>query len=284
MTAPQMRVLTWEGRAVPGGDALELWAHWLRSEGASEKTIATRVGGVRSLCHHAHTGDPLTVTTVQIVTWLASCQSPWTRRTYFTTARLWHEWLLEQEFRLDDPTSRLKPPPQPRGVPRPAPTRALDAVLAGAPRRLRAYVCLAAYEGLRVHEIAQLAGDDFDDGWLYVNGKGGKRAALPVHPMVEQLQHGFPREGWWFPGRTGHGHVLPNSVSRTVSQAFRRCGYDVTAHQLRHWFGTHTLRTSRDLRVTQELMRHSSPQSTQVYTEVASRAKQEAVWRLGRAG
>jgi integrase/recombinase XerD len=282
MTA-HMRLLTWEGRAVPG-DPLELWGQWLRSEGASDKTVSTRVAGVRSLCRHAHTDDPLSITTIQVVTWLAACRSAWTRRTYFTTARAWHEWLVEQEFRLDDPTSRLKTPPQPRGVPRPAPTRAIDAALAAAHRRARAYICLAAYEGLRVHEIAKLRGEDFDDGWLYVTGKGDKPAALPVHPMVEQLRHGYPAEGWWFPARTGDGHVLPNSVSRAVSQAFQRVGFHVTAHQLRHWFGTHTLRTSRDLRVTQELLRHASMQSTQGYTEVASRAKQEAVWRLGQAG
>jgi integrase/recombinase XerD len=280
MTA-NLRLLTWEGRMVHG-DPLELWADWLRSEGKSDKTIATRLGGVRSLCGHARTDDPLSITTVQVVTWLAACKTAWTRRTYFTTARAWHEWLVEQDYRRDDPTSRLKTPPAPRGLPRPAPSSALDAVLIGAPRIARAYICLAAYEGLRVHEIAKLRGEDFDgEGWLYVLGKGDHAASLPVHPMVEQLRRGFPDEGWWFPGETETGHVLPNSVSRAVSQAFRRRGYRVTAHQLRHWFGTHTLRTSRDLRVTQELMRHASMQSTQIYTEVAGRAKQEAVWRLG---
>jgi integrase/recombinase XerD len=54
----------------------------------------------------------------------------------------------------------------------------------------------------------------------------------------------------------------------------------VTAHQLRHWFGTHTLRITRDVRTTQELLRHRSISSTAIYTKVADRAKQDAVRRL----
>lgn len=156
-----------------------------------------------------------------------------------------------------------------------------------------AYIKLAAYEGLRVHEIAKVRGEDFEDDtghgsngdgtgeWLYVDGKGNKRAALPVHPMVSQIRRGFPDHGWWFPSSyNGTGHVRPDTVSNTISRTFRTLGYQVTAHQLRHWFGTHTQRTTRDLRVTQELMRHASASSTQIYTEVADRAKQEAVRRL----
>jgi site-specific recombinase XerD len=261
-------------------DGLEMWSQWMRAAGASEKTVDTRIGGIRSLCAHAGAEDPGALTTMDIINWLAACRSPWTRKTYATSARAWHQWLVEQGLRDDDPTERVPRPPQPKGIPRPAGSTALSAVLEVAPRRARAYIALAAFEGLRVHEIAKVQGEHFQGEWLYVTGKGGQLSALPVHQVVQQLQRGFPDEGWWFPSGSRLGHVTPNSVSRTVSQAFRRCGYAVTAHQLRHWFGTHTLRGSRDLRVTQELMRHQSLSSTQIYTEVANRAKVEAVRRL----
>lgn len=263
------------------GPTLCQWSQWIRAAGGSEKTVSTRVRGIHSLCAHAGTDDPESLTTMDIISWLADCKSPWTRKTYATTARAWHRWLCEQGLRDDDPTEKVPVPPQPRGVPRPAATAAIAAVLKVAPRRARAYISLAAYEGLRVHEIAKVEGEDFQGEWLYVTGKGGQLSALPVHPVVAQLQIGYPDEGWWFPSLERYGgHVTPNTVSRTVSEAFHREGYDVTAHQLRHWFGTHTLRCSRDLRVTQELMRHLSISSTQIYTEVASVAKQDAVRRL----
>lgn len=266
------------------GGLLDYWEQWMRATaGASERTVETRLGGIEALCHHAGTDDPVSLTTRQIVAWLADQRAAWTRRTYAMTARQWHRWLVDQGFREDDPTAKLPLPPQPRGVPRPASSEALDAVLTDATRRLLAYIELAAFEGLRVHEIAKLRGEDFDDDgdWLYVRGKGGREWALPVHGRVQMLRRGFPARGWWFPSRRRpEGHVSPNSVTQAVSRAFRRHGYDVTAHQLRHWFGTHALRTSKDLRVTQELMRHQSSSSTQIYTEVADLAKQETVRRL----
>jgi site-specific recombinase XerD len=46
-------------------------------------------------------------------------------------------------------------------------------------------------------------------------------------------------------------------------------------------FGAAVLRSSHDLRVTQELMRHSSPASTAIYTQVADLDKVDAIRALG---
>ncbi|MEZ5372413.1 MAG: tyrosine-type recombinase/integrase [Microthrixaceae bacterium] len=49
----------------------------------------------------------------------------------------------------------------------------------------------------------------------------------------------------------------------------RSCGIDATIHQLRHRFATAVYQTSgRDLRTTQELLRHATPVSTAIYTWV----------------
>lgn len=258
---------------------LVMWEQWMRATGATDKTVTTRINGVRALCAHAGGANPATLTTMDIVAWLADCHTQWTRRTYATSARAWHRWLLEQGFRSEDPTVVIPTVPQPSPVARPAATEAVRDVLKHAGRKTRAYVTLASYEGLRCFEIAKLRGEHFTDGWLLVAGKGGRSAVLPVHPAVKQLQRGYPELGFWFPG-SHDGHVHPDSVSETVSVAFHRRGYDVTAHQLRHWFGTWCQRTGKDVRVTQELMRHRSLASTQIYTAVSSFAKVDVVRRL----
>lgn len=270
-----------QGDAVPGSVLLAEWADWYRAGGAADQTVHTRLTNVELLAAHAGV-DPAAVTSRQIVQWLAACRKQWTRTTYATSARMWFRWLVEQGYRDDNPMDKVPRPRQPKGVPRPVSSEALADALAGAPRKARAYIVLAAYAGLRVHEVAKVRGEDFADGWLYVTGKGDKAAALPVHPILEQLRRGWPERGYWFPSVRAAGQpVQPTTVSSTIVRAFEKAGHpDVTAHQLRHWFGTWLLRKSKDVRTVQELMRHANIASTQIYTEVSSDAKIDAVRRL----
>lgn len=269
--------------AVPdtGSGLLDEWADWLRAAGSADRTITTRISNIKILCGHAGVDDPVAVSTRQIVRWLSDCRTQWTRHTYATSARAWFAWLVARGYRDDNPAEEIPKPRAPRGVPRPVSSQALADALEVAPRKARAYISLAAYAGLRVHEIAKVRGEDFTDGWLFVTGKGDKPAALPVHPVLEQLRRGWPEQGWWFPSFKVDGPVKPETVSSSIVATFEKAGHSgITAHQLRHWYGTWLQRTTKDIRVTQELMRHASLASTQIYTEVSSDAKIQAVRRL----
>jgi integrase/recombinase XerD len=125
-------------------------------------------------------------------------------------------------------------------------------------------------------------GEDLRDnhnGWLYVDGKGGTRCAIPLHPELAAIAKTMPPVDWWFPHNGSH--VSGEWVSTCIRRALRAVGSTATAHQLRHSFGTAVLRSSHDLRVTQELLRHSSPASTAIYTQVADLDKVDAIRALG---
>ncbi|RBY82709.1 integrase [Blastococcus sp. TF02A-26] len=173
-------------------------------------------------------------------------------------------------YRSDNPVDRLHKPRGVKRTARPITTAQLERVLATVNRRrTRAMVLLGAYQGLRAHEIAKFRGEDIDGPWLSVVGKGSKPARLPLHPAVAAIAHDFPRYGWWFPAHRGPGPVSGNSVSNTISKLMRRAEVNATAHQLRHWYGTEVLRASGgNTRIAQELLRHESLTSTQIYTFV----------------
>lgn len=261
-------------------DTLDEWGDWYRATGASDDTIRTRLLNIRLLHANAGVTDPGAITTRHIIRWLAACNTAWTRATYATSARVFFKWLAARGYRLDNPMEPIPVPKRPRGTPRPAPSDAVRDVLAVCGRRARVYIMLATFQGLRCFEVAQVRGEDFNEGWQLVHGKGGVEYWVPVHPAVELIRRGYPARDYWFPGNKGADHVSPHAVSRTISGTFRRAGYPVTAHMLRHWYGTHAQRIGKDIRRTQALMRHASLSSTQIYTEVADLGMQETVRRL----
>jgi integrase len=135
------------------------------------------------------------------------------------------------------------------------------------PDRIRLMVMLAAFQGLRIHEIAKLHSDDFDltSGTLLIEGKGGHIDERPLHPLIEEEARRQPA-GFWFPTqRTTGGPISPQWASSLVARAFAKAGFDITAHGGRHRFATKLLRAGIDIRQVQYAMRHSSIQATSRY-------------------
>lgn len=260
---------------------LRAWQAWQRGQGLSENTISNRESVMRHFFEETGAGA-LTITSDQVIGFVGRRGlSKASRSTYHRYLSAYCRWLLRTDQRVDDPTVKTPTPQQPRGVPRPVGDTELPLIIAACTRlRTKMMVYLAAFQGLRVHEIAKFRGEDINipEGKLTVLGKGGKLAVLPLHADVAQLAQHFPAKGYWFVAAPGAKEpIQPAAVTACIGRACKRAGFDLTAHQFRHWYATALLKSGVDVRLVQELLRHESLSTTQIYTKVSDEMLRQAM-------
>lgn len=274
------------GRFQVPNPLLQEWMLWQHAARLSEPTITERLRVVAQFSAESTTGAAV-AQAPEVIRWLAK-HTEWsasTAATYHSYLRAWFNWLNLMDYRGDNPMIKIAAPRYPERAPRPVSDDDLVRILTTPMHhRTRVMILLAALAGLRVSEIARVRGEDIDvrAPRMYVLGKGGKRAWVPLHPLLVEAALTMPRRGWWFPAnaRRPGDHVLGKSVSDIIGGVMRRVGASGTPHSLRHWCGTTLLEDGADLRTVQELLRHKSVATTQIYTRVPDERRHDAVDRL----
>lgn len=257
------------------------WRLWMGAKGLSQRTIRDRTQVVGRLLRDTNTTAG-TVGARDIQVFLARDVSATTKATYHAHVRAFTAWMQRTGVRDDNPADRTPRPRRPKSTPRPVTPAQVQSMLAHANRRRTyAYIMLAAYAGLRVHEIAKLRGEDIADGLLTVTGKGGKTATIPVHNNLAPLVDRAPKIGYWFPSpQMGGDHIHGTAVSAAIHDCMRRSGVSGTPHALRHFYGTELVKAGVNLRVVQVLMRHESPATTAIYTLVDQGQMRDGIDRM----
>jgi integrase/recombinase XerC len=137
--------------------------------------------------------------------------------------------------------------------------------------------------GIRVSELCGLDTGHLDPGrrTVRVRGKGDKERMVPVglpalRAVSRWLAAGRPALATaasgsaLFLGVRG-GRLDPRTARRIVHERLREAGTtrDTGPHGIRHSAATHLLEGGADLRSVQEILGHSSPATTQIYTHVS---------------
>ncbi len=149
-------------------------------------------------------------------------------------------------------------------------------------KRDRLIIELLYSAGIRVSELVGLdVGDvDIDSGYLTCTGKGSKQRVVPLGRVAIEATSDYQQNG--------RPHILKKIVEKAliintrgtrlsrqscwkvVKRYAKRAGVkDVYPHSLRHSFATHLLAGGADLRAVQEMLGHSSINTTQIYTSLS---------------
>lgn len=275
------------GRRLQGDEAIGRHLTHLFRRNLRPNTIKFRAAVLRRLQRHISPKSVLRATHDDLEDFLARLEQPRSRAVELTQVRGFYRWAHLEGIIPRDPTIRLERPRLPRSLPRPIPDDLLAKAFTDPPERVRPWLYLAAYAGLRACEISQLRGEavmlDRAPPVIFIEtSKGGKQRSVPCAPILAGELGGLPHTGWLFPRFDGQsGPTPPHLVSQITNRYLHDIGIRHTLHTLRHWFATKAyVATGRDLRATQELMGHESPASTQVYTWVDPGELAEAVGRL----
>ena len=219
--------------------------------------------------------------------------SPATARRRISALRQFYRFLLGENVRGDDPTSRLDAPKRARSLPKTLSTEEIERLIQAAETpRDRALIELLYGAGLRVSELVSLplrAAPKPGQEHMVIEGKGGKErlvalgrpalAALEAHltaragalPKAEAQRERAAR--WLFPSASAaDGKLTRRRVAQILEAAAVKAGVDparVSPHVLRHAFATHLVEGGADLRTVQTLLGHADIATTQIYTHVA---------------
>jgi integrase/recombinase XerD len=206
-----------------------------------------------------------------------------------------HRFCALEGLSPDDPSRAVRPPAQPRRLPKALSTEDVERLLEAAglgdgpvPLRDRALLELLYSTGARISEVVGLDVDDLhlDPAGSSVRllGKGSKERVVPVGSFAREAVEAYTvrgRPALAAAGRGGPALFLNTRGARLSRQsawavlrlAAQRAGIaradDVSPHTLRHSFATHLLAGGADVRVVQELLGHASVTTTQIYTHVS---------------
>jgi integrase/recombinase XerD len=227
--------------------------------------------------------------------------SPATARRRISALRQFYRFLMQENTRADDPTSRLDPPKRARQLPKTLSVEDIERLIEAAQSpRDKAIIELLYGAGLRVSELVSLplrSAPKPGQAHMIIEGKGGKErlvalgrpalAALEAHlaarvaalPKNEAQRERAAR--WLFPSASAaDGKLTRRRVGQMLEDAAAKAGINptrVSPHVLRHAFATHLVEGGADLRTVQTLLGHADIATTQIYTHVAQSRLKELV-------
>ncbi|MEM8877098.1 MAG: site-specific tyrosine recombinase XerD [Pseudomonadota bacterium] len=223
-----------------------------------------------------------------------------------SAVRQFHQFLVDEGDRSDDPSDGLEPPRRDKPLPKVLSEADVDALIVTAQReseqsdpskpagwRARRMHCLLEIlyaTGLRVSELVSLPASAAKGQReaIIVLGKGNKERLVPLsgpaHTAMAAYCGVLPKSRrsspWLFPADSETGYLTRQAFARDLKALAGRAGLvgkPISPHVLRHAFASHLLARGANLRGLQKLLGHSDISTTQIYTHVLEERLKQTV-------
>ena len=131
----------------------------------------------------------------------------------------------------------------------------------------------------RVSELCniQIKDIDFDKGYIKLRGKGNKERIVPVDQKTLDIfqEHLHNRISYssedFLLVNTRNNQLSPRVVQNDIKIIKEKCGFSdskiITPHVFRHTGATHLRRSGMDISELQDILGHSSPNTTRIYAK-----------------
>ncbi|TKJ23339.1 MAG: hypothetical protein CEE43_04175 [Promethearchaeota archaeon Loki_b32] len=131
----------------------------------------------------------------------------------------------------------------------------------------------------RVSELCniKISDIDFERGYIRLRGKGNKERIVPVDQKTLDIFNEFLRNRIKYDSEdyllvnTRNQKLTPRVVQTDIKTIKEKCGFSgskiITPHVFRHTGATHLRRSGMDISELQDILGHSSPNTTRIYAK-----------------
>ncbi|MCJ7933702.1 MAG: site-specific tyrosine recombinase XerD [Chryseobacterium sp.] len=217
---------------------------------------------------------------------------------WISSIKAFFKFLLEDEFREDNPAALLEGPKLglylPDTLSLPDINRIIAAIEVNTDLGKRNHCIIEVLYGcgLRVSELIDLkiSNINFKEQYIKVHGKGNKTRFVPLADYTADLLENYIKEVR-SKGKVNKKYedtLFLNSRGTSMSRVIvfliikeltDKAGVNkkISPHTFRHSFATHLLQNGADLRYIQEMLGHSSITTTEIYTHLKTEELRDVI-------
>lgn len=217
---------------------------------------------------------------------------------WISSIKAFFKFLLEDEFREDNPAALLEGPKLGLYLPDTLSLLDINKIIAAIEintdlgKRNNCIIEVLYGCGLRVSELIDLkiSNINFKEQYIKVHGKGNKTRFVPLADYTAELLESYIKEVR-SKGKINKKYedtLFLNSRGTSMSRVIvfliikeltDKAGVNkkISPHTFRHSFATHLLQNGADLRYIQEMLGHSSITTTEIYTHLKTEELRDVI-------